>query len=92
MNDPVDPLDVEFEVHVKPRKAHVSHDGKTGCEHTVYDISAVDANNGNYLVGSRQGYENRQDAVELAEKLFRGRPAQLRIWNADLSLHESYRL
>lgn len=57
-------------VEVKPRPVHTSHDGKPGCDHTVFDIYVHDGQNGNLLVFSNQGYENVDDAEAIARRLF----------------------
>lgn len=67
----------EFTVKVAPHiltRVVFGDDGQPKSEpRTVYDISVVDGQGEGaeeFLVGSRQGYENRKDAVGLAVRLF----------------------
>lgn len=67
----------EFTVKVKPHTLTgivFGDDGKPHSHpHTVYDIHVIDGQGEGaqeFLVGSRQGYENRADAVDLAVRLF----------------------
>lgn len=82
--------DIEFTVNVEPRETIVD-DGPHKAIGILYEIKVRDAHNGNLLVFTNQGYENRQDAVDLAKKLFAGRPAKLNIHDGDgfldMSLH-----
>lgn len=78
---PANPGD-EFVVQVKPRVVREGHG-------VLYDIKAFDAHNDKLLVFSNQGYENRSDAVDTVHKLFHGRPATLRVFNAAAELEHS---
>lgn len=75
----------EFVVQVKPRELIKQADGRGGYPSidVVYDIYVRDVANDNLLVFSNQGYENRQDAVDIANKLFDGRPALLEVYDGD---------
>lgn len=78
----------EFQVSIEPRRSTKMAPkdtfpfGLVQSRESVYDIKVTDAANGNLLVFSNQGYENRQDAHDVAVKLFSGRPALLVLRNA----------
>ncbi len=76
---------MNFEIDIAPHRA--VRDGK---ERTVYDIHVHEVANDNLLVFSNQGYENRHEAFDLAVKLFSGRPAELRLFNADGEVEKTY--
>lgn len=96
MSENFDLPDIEFTVDIETRRIvdRQTTLGTVESQHWVHDIYVRDSANRNLLVFSNQGYENRQFAIELAEKLFRGRPAQLRVWGGKegVTLIEAYRL
>lgn len=79
----------EFQVRVEPRTTPGFERSKEypfeprKVERTVYDLKVTDSRNAKLLVFSNQGYENRQDARDLAVKLFAGRPALLVVLEAN---------
>lgn len=84
---------IEFNVSVKPREIlRKTNAGLTPEICVVYDIYVNDRANGNLLVFSNQGYENRQDAVDIATKLFAGRPAEMHVYDGDGFLDQAMTL
>jgi hypothetical protein len=79
-------VEIEFTVDIEPRtqEGFTLNNEKVPAR-TVYDIYVRDVN-GNLLVFSNQGYENRSFAEELAVRLFSGKPARLNVWSADRDL------
>lgn len=79
---------IDFIVAVKPREV-LRGSNITPVIGVVYDVHVTDAHNGNSLVHSNQGYENRSEAVEIALKLFGGKRAQLDVHDGDGFLEET---
>lgn len=81
----------EFTVDVEPRKIHTQEANGAIGTRTVYDLKVKDIN-GNLLVFSHQGYEDRAFATQLAIRLFGGKPARLNVWDSQGQLDVSYEL
>lgn len=72
----------EFQVRVEPSERAFGSNVNPQIR-TVYDLKVTDSRNAKLLVFSNQGYENRQEARDLAVKLFAGRPALLVVLEAN---------
>lgn len=79
----------EFVVVVKPREIIKGEGVHLNWIDVVYDLHVHDAHNDNLLVFSNQGYENRQDAVDIAFKLFGGKNARMDVHDGDGFLEET---